>query len=253
MKFNEFLVDANALNATTLLPEVSADTRYRAKIDFVSPHNRRDSFGFESECFLGISLENRNFESARFFSLIEWVSRRFSKCKILIGDSIHRLTLDSRSRISVRDAYDRALQLGRDFMNEHRDVIDRYQSLTHFEFITCNDIQKTLEYASHHRAISDYFQNSSEFRESVESFGLRYHRNVWGSLDKQEQEYRLANSSQYFIEEFSIFACLVSQGIKVMVYPGSFSTLAEIADNKFPGVSKELESLCVVSLHFKKR
>jgi tRNA-dependent cyclodipeptide synthase len=232
--------------------EISA-TRYRAKVDFVSPQSQRDKFEREYECFLGVSLENRNFEPARFHSLLEWISRRFSQCKILVGDSIHRLTLESSSRMPAREAHDRALRLGREFMEENRDIIAAYQSVTRFEFITCHEIQQTPEYFEHHRALISYFCRSPAFRESVESFGLRYHRNDWDMLSEEEREHRLKISSNYFIEEFSIFACLVNRGIKVMVYPGSFSTLAEIADNKFPGISKELESLCVVSLHFKKR
>lgn len=139
------------------------------------------------------------------------------------------------------------------FMEENRDIIAAYQSVTRFEFITCHEIQQTPEYSAHHRILIDYFHRSPAFRESVERFGLRYHRNAWDMLSEEEREYRLKISSSYFIEEFAIFACLVNRGIKVMVYPGSFSALTEISDNKFPGISKELESLCVVSLHFKKR
>lgn len=246
MALDELLVDSSP-------PGEISSRRYRAKVDFVSPQSRRNTFELEYECFLGVSLENRNFEPVRFHSLLEWVSHRFSKCKILVGDSIHRLTLESCSGMSAHEAHDRALRLGRDFMEENRDIIAGYQSLTRFEFITCREIQQTPEYSAHHRAITDYFHCSPTFRESVESFGLRYHRNRWDMLSEGERAYRLNNSSIYFIEEFAIFACLVNQGITVMIYPGSFSTLAEIADNKFPGVSKELESLCVVSLHFKKR
>jgi hypothetical protein len=60
-------------------------------------------------------------------------------------------------------------------------------------------------------------------------------------------------SSRYFLEEFAIFACLQQQGIPVMVYPGSFSTLSEIARGEHPGAPKELQSLVVVSLHLKGR
>jgi tRNA-dependent cyclodipeptide synthase len=142
----------------------------------------------------------------------------------------------------VQEAHNRALRLGRDFMEENRDIIAAYQSVTRFEFITRHEIQQTPEYSAHHRALINYFRRSPAFRESVESFGLRYHRNDWDMLSEDEREYRLKSSSNYFIEEFSIFACLVNRGIKVMAYPGSFSTLTEIADNKFPGISKELES-----------
>jgi len=90
-------------------PGEISSTGYRAKVDFVSPQNRRDTFELEYECFLGVSLGNRNFEPVRFHSLLEWVSRRFSKCKILVGDSIHRLTLESCSGMSAHEAHDRAL------------------------------------------------------------------------------------------------------------------------------------------------
>jgi tRNA-dependent cyclodipeptide synthase len=94
MTLDELAVDSSP-------PVEIPTTRYRTKIDFVSPQNRRDTFELEYECFLGVSLENRNFEPARFHSLLEWVSRRFSKCKILIGDSIHRLTLESSRRRNI--------------------------------------------------------------------------------------------------------------------------------------------------------
>lgn len=246
---DEFLTETPSAGSVSSIPTA----RYRAKIDFVSPRSRRDTFEREGECFLGVSLENRNFEPARFRALLEWVSRRFPKCKVLVGDSIHRLTVKSRAGISIGEACDRALKLGRDFMEQNREVIASYGSKTEFDFVTCHEIQQTPEYAAYHCAILSFFNNSPEFRESVESFGFRYHRNDWNILSEEERELRLHYSSCYFMEEFSIFACLVNRGIKVMVYPGSFSTLAEIADNKFPGISKELESLCVVSLHFRKR
>lgn len=38
-----------------------------------------------------------------------------------------------------------------------------------------------------------------------------------------------------------------------MIYPGSFSTLTEIADGKYPNILQELKELTVVSLQLKKR
>jgi tRNA-dependent cyclodipeptide synthase len=251
MALDELALDE--LAGDTYPSERCDTTRYRARVDFVSPASRRDTFELEEECFLGVSLENRNFERARFQSLLEWISRRFQKCTILVGDSIHRLTLESRASHSPQEARSKAQRLGKDFMEDNRELVASYRPTTRFEFVTCHDIQQTQEYATHHREISAYFLRSPAFRESIESFGLRYHRNDWDALSVADRQYRLRYSSSYFLEEFSIFACLVKRGIKVMVYPGSFSTLAEIADHKFHGVSEALESLCVVSLNFKRR
>ena len=52
-----------------------AGERYKAKIAFVSPHTRRNSFEDEPKCFLGVSLENRNFTPNRFHSMVEWAAR----------------------------------------------------------------------------------------------------------------------------------------------------------------------------------
>nr|VFK08480.1 MAG: hypothetical protein BECKLPF1236A_GA0070988_1001725 [Candidatus Kentron sp. LPFa]VFK24714.1 MAG: hypothetical protein BECKLPF1236C_GA0070990_1001526 [Candidatus Kentron sp. LPFa] len=57
----------------------------------------------------------------------------------------------------------------------------------------------------------------------------------------------------YFLEEFAVFACLQQQGLPVFVYPGSFSTLSEIAGGLHPGAPRELQDLIVVSLRLKGR
>ncbi|HHN0681397.1 TPA: hypothetical protein ACRMGX_005112, partial [Pseudomonas aeruginosa] len=80
-----------------------------------------------------------------------------------------------------------------------------------------------------------------------------YHRHNWEKLSEEQQRHRLDFSSRYFLEEFSVFACLVRKGFKVMAYPGAFSTLAEIAAGDFPGMLDELQKLTVVSLQLKRR
>ncbi|WP_207631944.1 tRNA-dependent cyclodipeptide synthase [Photorhabdus sp. RW14-46] len=96
------------------------NNQYRAKIAFVSPQSRRNTFKSETECFLGVSLENRNFQSNRFHTLVKWASQRFSICKILIGDSIHRITLETTKGFSQEDALSLAIQIGQDFMQENQ-------------------------------------------------------------------------------------------------------------------------------------
>lgn len=60
-------------------------------------------------------------------------------------------------------------------------------------------------------------------------------------------------SSDYFLEEFAIFCCLKERGLTVMLYPGSFDTLYEIAAGEHPGAPKELRDLIVVSLQLRGR
>jgi tRNA-dependent cyclodipeptide synthase len=240
---------AEDTDATTLL----ASERYKAKVAFVSPLSKRHDFEKESTCFLGVSLENRNFTKKRFHAIVEWAARRFDTCIVLVGDHIHRLTLQSLGSLTEDVARSRAEALGRDFMRENSCTIDAYRHLSDFSYVTCTQIQASNEYAQFHAGLQDYFRSHSAFRESVEGFGRNYHRHLWERLPEQERKRRLGLSCAYFLEEFAVFACLAKRGCKVMAYPGAFSTLAEICAGQFPGILKELQQLIVVSLQLKRR
>ena len=72
-------------------------------------------------------------------------------------------------------------------------------------------------------------------------------------LEPAERARQVGCSADYFLEEFAIFACLQQQGHSVMVYPGSFSTLSEIAQGLHPRAPDELKALTIVSLCVKGR
>lgn len=240
------------LDAAIVEPE--KPTRYRAKIDLVSPQARRATFEHEHDhCFLGISLENSNFTPAKLHAILEWTARRFSHCTVLIGDSIHRITLETTKRLAPDDALFEALRLGALFVTEMAGVFDEFRALTDFAFVTCGEIQTSPAYVDYHARLRALFRTDHAFRASVERFGRDYHTKHSQDVSGAERARRIDRSSDYFLEEFAIFACLKRRGIGVMVYPGSFSTLAEIAEGEHTGAPQELRDLVVVSLHMRGR
>ncbi|MBP2168676.1 tRNA-dependent cyclodipeptide synthase [Erwinia toletana] len=244
--------------SSRLLPaKLFTGTRYRATTAQVFPAHLRESIvaGCASEhiCFLGVSLENKNFENNRFSAMLEWIAKRFSACKILIGDSIHRITLEATKGMPADEALEYGLRLGRLFIEENTHLIESFRHKLTCEFITCSEIQRCKDYNKIRLEIDNYFTRSSEFRASVELFGRKYHEKNWQGLHSAELSKRIRRSAEYFLEEFAIFACLAREGIDVMIYPGTFSSLADIAEGKFRGVSKDLEQLKFVSLRLKGR
>jgi tRNA-dependent cyclodipeptide synthase len=205
---------------------VTSSTRYRAKIDSVSPVSRRETFEQNEACFLGISLENGNFVRPKLSGILEWIARRFARCTVLVGDSIHRITLETTRGLSPRAALAEGLRLGRAFVEREREVFNGFGDQTRFSFRSCSEVQTWDAYAAYHRRLVGLYQTDERFRSSVESFGRRYHGKHSTDLPEAEREWRVQRSSEYFLEEFAIFACLREQGTQVMVYPGSFSTLA---------------------------
>ncbi|MEU6994060.1 tRNA-dependent cyclodipeptide synthase [Streptomyces sp. NPDC046465] len=228
-------------------------TRYKAEIASVSPDTSRNTFEQYETCFLGVSLENSNFTTPKLASMVKWVSRRFGRCTVLIGDSIHRLTLESTQALPPARARERALELGRHFVEAEEKVFDEYHDRTDFTVLNCSEVQSGERYAEFHSKLRAFFDEDEAFRSSVEAFGHAYHRKRSYGISKTEWEKRIQMSNDYFLEEFAIFACLKEQGLPVMVYPGSFSTLSEIAKGDHPGAPEELRDLIVVSLHLKGR
>jgi tRNA-dependent cyclodipeptide synthase len=244
-----------AISAISPAPPVAVPraARYRAKIDSMSPASCRETFEQHEACFLGISLENSNFVRSKLSGILEWIARRFARCTLLVGDSIHRITLETTRGLSPEAALAEGLRLGRDFIEREREVFDGFSDQTRFSFLTCGAIQTWAAYAAHHRQLVELHRTDEWFRSSVESFGRRYHGKHSRGLPEAELERRVQRSSDYFLEEFAIFACLQEQGTRVMVYPGSFSTLTEIAEGAHPGAPRALRELVVVSLHLRGR
>ncbi|WP_405988108.1 tRNA-dependent cyclodipeptide synthase [Streptomyces sp. NBC_00986] len=228
-------------------------TRYKAEIQRVSPPSRRQSYDEHDRCFLGVSLENSNFTPGKLASMLVWISRRFSDCTVLIGDSIHRITLESTRSLSGEAALTEAIRLGDEFVENTREIFASQRENTSFTFLRCSDVQQWDGYGEHHRYLRKYYETDAEFRESVDSFGRGYHAKRSLGVEATEMDRRVSRSSDYFLEEFAVFACLEERGIPVMVYPGSFSTLAEIAAGTHPDAPEELRRLIVVSLHLKGR
>jgi tRNA-dependent cyclodipeptide synthase len=246
-------LDAQGTTTPTHRIAPTRRTRYKAEIASVSPDSSRNTFEQYETCFLGVSLENSNFTTPKLASMAKWISRRFERCTVLIGDSIHRLTLESTQGLPPDRARERALELGRRFMETEEKVFDEYRGSTEFTVLNCGEVQAGERYAEFHSKLRAFFDEDEAFRSSVESFGHAYHRKRADGISAAEWEKRIRMSSEYFLEEFAVFACLKEQGLPVMVYPGSFSTLSEIAKYEHPGAPEELRDLVVVSLHLKGR
>lgn len=227
--------------------------KYKVKVSFVSPVSNRNEFEKHEKCFFGVSLQNSHFTRSKIMASLEWISKRFSSCSVLIGDSIHRITLEIINGIDSSESNHQALFLGKEFLHREIHIFRKFEKLCNFDFIFCSQVQNYPEYSQYYTSLKNLFDHEHSFQTSVKSFSENYHQKRKTQLDQQQWEYQISRSNQYFLEEFAIFACLRNRNLPVMIYPGSFSTLTEIADGKHPNVLQELKDLTVVSLQLKKR
>lgn len=228
-------------------------SRYKAKIASVSPPAMRTRFENEDACFLGVSLENAHFTRPKLEAMLEWIAKRFRRCTLLVGDSIHRITLESTRGFRPETALREALALGDRFIALNDDLVAAFRDRILFRYETCGAVQRSPDYARYHSELRRQYATDEAFRVSVQSFARQYHRRTWDLLDEETRVRRLDRSCDYFLEEFAVFACLRRRGLGVMVYPGAFSTLEEIARGFHPNACAELHGLTIVSLQIKRR
>lgn len=230
-----------------MLVDTLPKRKYRAKVDDVFPCAKRLSYRDAEQCFLGISLGNSTFKDDKLDAMLRWISNWCGRCRLLIGDSIHRINFSQDWGISEEEALREALRMGDNFIKGAGALLSSYQARIKLDVVTCAQLQQRSDYLETYEALCRLCRKNESFKSSVQRFSAHYHSRKRIACS----EARLAASERYFLEEFAIFSCLVRDGYDVMVYPGTFSTLAEIAEGHFPDAPQALKALTTISLCIK--
>lgn len=227
--------------------------KYRVEIEEVIPQFARHELDRNEHCFLGISLENEKFSIPKLVGISDWISKKFKKCTVLIGDSIHRITLQINEGLNEEQALNKALILGREYVDNASYVFDKYNSTCLFSVIFCSDIQKSEDYFKYYEQLQNLIIQDENFANSVKSSVKDF---VFRHLGKNTEnlDCYVELSSRYLIEELAFFSCLFNEDLSIMIYPGSLLKIVEeIAEGHYPGVPDRLKKLAHVSLHLKRR
>jgi tRNA-dependent cyclodipeptide synthase len=229
-------------------PSAGHARTYKTKISSVAPTEMREDWCRLGNGFLGVSLQNEEFVPPKLQAMTEWLHRKFARNAVLVGDSIHRITLETVRDMPKTQSLDTAMRLG-------DDTVATIQGLprgTETAILRCSDIQMRSDYADAREQLVRLFDADEAFRNSVLEFSKRFQRRNATAGDRIEN-WKVRRSCEYFLEEFAVFVCLVSDGFEVMAYPGAFSTLTEIVCGDHEGVPSQLKELVVVSLALKGR
>ncbi|WP_179073052.1 tRNA-dependent cyclodipeptide synthase [Nostoc sp. C057] len=228
--------------------------KYQVEIAAVIPQVARHELGRYEHCFLGISLESENFSIAKLVGMTDWISKHFKKCTVLIGDSIHRITLQINQDLKEKQALNKALIQGRQYVDNASYVFDNYIATCIFNVIFCSEIQQSEDYLKYYEQLQNLIRQDEKFANSVKSsvkeFVLRHFKQNTENFD-----FYVELSSRYLLEELAVFTCLIKYDLSIMmIYPGSLLKIfEEIAEGHYPGVPDSLKKIVHVSLHLKRR
>jgi tRNA-dependent cyclodipeptide synthase len=235
------------------------DVYYKAKVASVGPSALRDSLQQIDRCILGVSLGGGNaamFQGAKLEASVRWIAARARHCRVLVGDSMGRISLQVRHGMDPETAEREAHALGRRYAAEAEATFRHYGN-EHVTFEICY----TSEYSHHpcfreyHEQILALYQTDASLRQLVHAFSDDYLSRTARSIDSGPgwSDHWRALGREYLLEEMALVACLVADGWPMMVYPGSIDSFVEIAEGRHSALPEALQAFQFVSLHLKKR
>jgi tRNA-dependent cyclodipeptide synthase len=124
-------------------PSAGHARTYKTKISSVAPTEMREDWCRLGNGFLGVSLQNEEFVPPKLQAMTEWLHRKFARNAVLVGDSIHRITLETVRDMPKTQSLDTAMRLG-------DDTVATIQGLprgTETAILRCSDIQMRSDYA----------------------------------------------------------------------------------------------------------
>lgn len=229
--------------------------KYKVTVSQVSPEHMHSSLFEYQRCVFGISLSgNKNFDGARLEACIRWISKHFKSCLVMVGDSVHRHTIEITSGLQGDLARFEALRIGREFVDRHRTLFEYYSGSCAFEFLMTSKAEKHPDFELYLDELQRLYRENKPFETTVRSFVQEYlGRGDKVGEDRADEFSCLEHLSvSYLLEESAIFACLVKDGWSVMVYPGSIKALEEMVDGKHPEVPAPLRQMIQVRLSLRK-
>jgi tRNA-dependent cyclodipeptide synthase len=199
---------------------------------------------------LGISLESPDFYTTKLITITDWIRNHYSKCIVMLGDGLYRITLQLDSNVSENEALEHSKWLARDFAYSHLSVFKLRESSCRFDFVFCSEIQKTSSYRNYYGALCALYKENQDFQNSFKTFAFEFLRR---KPRRQEHAHNhVEMSCRYLLEELAVICCLSQDSPCTFVYPGSLTILAEIAEGKHPCVPECLRNIDYIELKLKR-
>lgn len=227
---------------------------YKVEIANVSPVEYRNRWSRSDGAFLGISLQGDHSTGAKLLAQIQWLARHFDQPAILIGDSLHRLTIQIRENLPEPEALEKATRLADQLItHEIRPLLDACQ------------LRPSVKLSSQYTALPDfarYLDTVEELYASVPAFAdalddcarsfVSRRMVAGGDVPGIAAKLQLL-SRTYLLEEIALFCLLVREGHSTMIYPGSLSVFMEASQGRYPEVAALLGGLRCISVRLKRR
>ncbi|TAE54075.1 MAG: tRNA-dependent cyclodipeptide synthase [Nostocales cyanobacterium] len=226
--------------------------KYGIGIEEIVPESAKQELENYEHCFLGVSLESDQFSTTKFVAMADWISKHFKKCTLLIGDSIHRITMQINQGLTEYQAINKSLIIGREYIYNASYIFERYAAHCEYDVIFFSDIKKTADYLKYYEQLQCCVRQDENFYNLLQFCAKEF---ILRHFEEKNENFDLyiKMSCQYLLEEIAIFACLVKYGLSIVIYPGSLGIFQELVLGNYPDIPDCLKHIIYVYLRLKRR
>jgi tRNA-dependent cyclodipeptide synthase len=231
-----------------------APEQYYAKMESISPLSAARELGKQKRCFLGVSLENPNFDREELLdATLLWIEDHFSECTVVIGDTIHRLTRQIReASTSEPDGLKEALALGREFVSDKQHLFLSHAKCS-FPILFMSDPKHQAQHRHYIDNLQRFVALNQAYHSEVSSFADMFVRRQLSVESRDSLPQRCLDLAfKYLVEEAAFCGWFADQGCHVLVYPGPIEPFKSVSDGKYPDAPEGLRKLNFVSLKLKR-
>ena len=212
----------------------------------ILPRGGLDHVSRDSDCLFAISLGSANSQLDDLVSTYKWIENTFSKCAILIGDSLFKLTLEIEQSLTPSVAAQKAHKSCSEFLKE-------FQSQTNGrgqKIIRSSELNGNSDYEVCKTSINSLYNQNANFAISVNNDASSFvERKIRQNKISSPHEKFVKKSVDYLLEEISVYLFLAKSGWTLEVYYGEeLPTLARIIRHEIPGVPAPLLSRINISV-----
>jgi len=218
-------------------PTTKTPTR-KVSVQKVLAKTSENFYHLPERCHLGVSFGNSFFEGRDLNALLKWISENFVSCHAVLGGYLERHNEDIFAQESSRKSYKHSTNEA--YVSRNAETLKRYDNVLKLsrskEFIE-NGGAYNDEFSEYKDRLQDINQNNREFnnlvRRAAGDFIARRTRNGYRlSIPKKNA---IEKSTEFILEEISIYCVLVHEGWPVEVYPGpELPVLEACLDGSFP-------------------
>ncbi len=205
-------------------------------------------------CYIGISIDNRDFYGLSLEALLRWAAENYEQCLIVVGDYLRRFNEQIFSGSTGESAEKVSFQAGDNYLKQTKEIFSRFNGQK-IKLIRWKDCLEKEEYKKARKILDNLYTLDESFRAAVQkdafSFIKRQNRKKQDLAVTMEEAIDI--SSQYLLEEVAVFSALAEEGWNIEVYPGpELGVLVEIAQGNFKDIPAGLKKRINIELRIDK-